>query len=87
MRGVRELGSAHLLTAARGGSSHDGSHTTSQGTPHLPPRLIAMSAQLKRTITWFPGHMAKALRGVERILKQADLVLDVRDARASVVVT
>lgn len=31
--------------------------------------------------TWFPGHMLKALKDVQRVLKQADLVLEVRDAR------
>ncbi len=33
-------------------------------------------------INWFPGHMAKALREAEQKLKNADLILEVRDARA-----
>ena len=36
-------------------------------------------------ITWVPGHMARALRDVQRLLKQAVLVLEVRDARVSCV--
>lgn len=31
--------------------------------------------------TWFPGHMARALREIETRLKAVDLVLEVRDAR------
>lgn len=31
--------------------------------------------------TWFPGHMAKALRDIESKLKHVDLILEVRDAR------
>jgi ribosome biogenesis GTPase A len=33
--------------------------------------------------TWFPGHMAKALREMKAKAKYADLVLEVRDARVS----
>ncbi|XP_060967546.1 short integuments 2, mitochondrial [Cannabis sativa] len=32
-------------------------------------------------INWFPGHMAAASRAIRNRLKQADLVLEVRDAR------
>lgn len=34
-----------------------------------------------RTITWFPGHMAKAMVALQRVIKHVDLVLEVRDAR------
>ena len=34
------------------------------------------------TVQWFPGHMAKALRLIEDQLKQVDLVIECRDARA-----
>ena len=33
-------------------------------------------------INWFPGHMVKALRGVQKKIKSVDLVLEIRDARA-----
>lgn len=32
-------------------------------------------------INWFPGHMVSAFKQVQRIVKQADIVLEVRDAR------
>ena len=32
-------------------------------------------------INWFPGHMTKARRQMEEILKSADMVLELRDAR------
>ena len=32
-------------------------------------------------INWYPGHMVKALRGVQRKIKSVDLVLEIRDAR------
>jgi len=35
-----------------------------------------------KDIQWFPGHMAKARRQMEEILRQIDIVVDVRDARA-----
>ncbi|GBF91208.1 hypothetical protein Rsub_04877 [Raphidocelis subcapitata] len=31
--------------------------------------------------TWYPGHMARARRQMQRVLRQVDLVLEVRDAR------
>lgn len=34
------------------------------------------------TIQWFPGHMAKANRQMEEQLKQVDIVIELRDARA-----
>jgi len=33
-------------------------------------------------IQWFPGHMHKALRGIEQRLRRADLVIEILDARA-----
>ena len=33
--------------------------------------------------TWYPGHMARALREVQERIKLVDLVLEVRDARVS----
>ncbi|HBG43063.1 MAG TPA: ribosome biogenesis GTPase YlqF, partial [Firmicutes bacterium] len=35
-------------------------------------------------IHWFPGHMAKAKREINELLKLVDLVLEVRDARIPV---
>lgn len=32
-------------------------------------------------IQWFPGHMAKAKREIEALMKQVDLVLELKDAR------
>lgn len=37
---------------------------------------------LRNPINWFPGHMAKAMRGVSQKIKVVDLVIEVRDARA-----
>jgi ribosome biogenesis GTPase A len=34
-------------------------------------------------ISWFPGHMAQAMAALSRVIKQVDLVLEVRDARVS----
>ncbi len=39
------------------------------------------SVGLSPRINWFPGHMAKALREVQKKVKLVDLVLEVRDAR------
>lgn len=36
----------------------------------------------RRTINWFPGHMNKAIKEVKEKLKQVDIVLELRDARA-----
>ena len=35
-----------------------------------------------KTIQWFPGHMAKAMRMMEENLKVCDAVVFVLDARA-----
>jgi len=32
-------------------------------------------------VTWFPGHMHKALKEMHKQLKAIDLVIEVRDAR------
>ena len=34
------------------------------------------------TIQWFPGHMTKAARQLEKQIKQTDIVIELRDARA-----
>lgn len=34
------------------------------------------------TIQWFPGHMTKAKRQLEKQIKQTDIVIELRDARA-----
>ncbi len=39
------------------------------------------NAQGQGRINWFPGHMAKALRGVRDKIGMVDLVLEIRDAR------
>jgi len=39
----------------------------------------------KPTITWYPGHMAKALRKVQDKLKMVDIVLEIRDARVPLI--
>jgi ribosome biogenesis GTPase A len=36
----------------------------------------------KAAASWFPGHMASALRHMRAVLRGVDLVVDVRDARA-----
>eukprot|EP00347_Sterkiella_histriomuscorum_P005255 403357291 len=36
---------------------------------------------LPKTVNWFPGHMKKAMLGLEDELKKADLFIEVRDAR------
>ena len=35
-------------------------------------------------IQWFPGHMTKALRQMEKELKKVDIILYLHDARAPV---
>jgi len=39
----------------------------------------------KPTITWYPGHMAKALRKVQDKLRMVDIVLEIRDARVPLI--
>lgn len=34
-----------------------------------------------RAANWFPGHMTKGLREMQRSLKEADMVIEVHDAR------
>lgn len=36
----------------------------------------------RRRVNWFPGHMNKAIREIKEKLKQVDIVLEIRDARA-----
>ena len=36
----------------------------------------------RRRVNWFPGHMNKAIKEVKAKLKQVDIVLEIRDARA-----
>ena len=36
----------------------------------------------RHAISWFPGHVAKAAQQIKSLLKSADIVLEVRDARA-----
>ena len=33
------------------------------------------------SINWFPGHMAKARRQIEEVLKKIDVVIEILDAR------
>lgn len=35
----------------------------------------------RKTIQWFPGHMAKAKREIKEIVKLVDLVIELKDAR------
>ena len=46
---------------------------------------IELTPEDKPTITWFPGHMAKALRKVQEKLKMIDIVLEIRDARVPLI--
>ena len=39
-------------------------------------------SEIKTTINWFPGHMAKARRMMEESLRQMDVVVEIVDARA-----
>ena len=39
------------------------------------------SDKVNERINWYPGHMVKALRGVQKKIKSVDLVLEIRDAR------
>ena len=36
---------------------------------------------LPSKVNWFPGHMRKAMRTLERELKKVDIFIEVRDAR------
>ncbi len=36
------------------------------------------------SINWFPGHMAKARRQIEEVLKKIDVVIEILDARIPV---
>ncbi len=36
----------------------------------------------EKKITWYPGHMVKALRQVQERIKKVDIVFEIRDARA-----
>ena len=38
----------------------------------------------RRTVSWFPGHMAKALREMQAAVRRTDLIVEVRDARLPV---
>ncbi len=40
-----------------------------------------MSAQLDRQIQWYPGHMAAAMRRVDRLIGLIDIIIEVVDAR------
>lgn len=53
--------------------------------PPLSVSYLGVDNPLK--INWFPGHMAKAIRQVMEKLKMADLILEVRDARAPLIST
>lgn len=45
-------------------------------------RLVTIMS-VKRSITWYPGHMRSALAALRRVIKGVDLVLEVRDSRVS----
>jgi len=36
---------------------------------------------MPKSINWFPGHMRKAMRTLETVLKKTDIFIEVRDAR------
>lgn len=40
-----------------------------------------MAQRVKDTVQWFPGHMAKTRREIEKNLKLVDAVTEIRDAR------
>eukprot|EP00198_Chlamydomonas_reinhardtii_P010953 XP_001700290.1 predicted protein [Chlamydomonas reinhardtii] len=65
--GAANLGVKRALTRSRG--------IAIRGLNLIQSALLAMN------LSWFPGHMAKALRQLEQRIKQVDLVLEVRDAR------
>ncbi len=50
--------------------------------PTPTPDAANSSYNKPKNIQWFPGHMAKARRQMEEILRLIDIVVDVRDARA-----
>jgi ribosome biogenesis GTPase A len=39
-------------------------------------------AQWRHALSWFPGHVAAASKNMASRLKQVDIVIEVRDARA-----
>lgn len=41
----------------------------------------ANAREVAKAIQWFPGHMTKALREIEELVKQVDIVLELCDAR------
>ncbi len=43
---------------------------------------LTPDAPVREGFNWFPGHMARAIREIKEKLKMADIVLEVRDARA-----
>lgn len=36
---------------------------------------------MPQKVNWFPGHMRKAMRNLDRTLKKTDVFIEVRDAR------
>ena len=50
-------------------------------TRHASSTRHRAAARSMSRITWFPGHMAKALGALQRLIRDVDLVLEVRDAR------
>ena len=52
-------------------------------TTHLPPRRLAatFASRYGGSVSWFPGHMARASRELAAAVRSADVVLEVRDAR------
>lgn len=54
--------------------------TPSSSTAVDPQPFVSAVPNLART-NWFPGHMAKTLRQLERQLPSVDAVIEVRDAR------
>ena len=53
----------------------------------LFPKRISISnlkggREFMKQIQWFPGHMTKALKEIQKNLKLVDIVLELRDARA-----
>ncbi len=45
-------------------------------------RQVLQSTTLMSHVQWFPGHMRRAVRGIEQRIRRADLVIEVLDARA-----
>ena len=40
-----------------------------------------MAGNVKQTVQWFPGHMAKTRRKIEESMKLVDGVVEIADAR------